>query len=124
MHLPPPPQFVERQRFAGRFWNTATLMDILAVYHGVDVTLYPCTWKHRTLIAVHREVCEMRSYRKGYGKDWKYEIKPSILEFQRKGTFPVVALPEATRLIREASCLAHVLNQVKLDSAPLLRAAE
>lgn len=100
MSLPPPPKHLPKQRHAGRFWNTDDVMELLSTYHGSPAVEYPKTWQYRTLVTLHRELNTAVAHRKGYGPDWKAEIKGPLLEYVRQGKIPFQALAFAATHIR------------------------
>lgn len=127
MFFPPAPTLVPQQRFAGRFWDMTDLMEVLGVYHGSTAVVYPYTWQYRTLIAVHRAIYNTLPYRKGWGKDWKADIKKDMVAYLKTGTLPVLAMPYAAERVREAEFLRWAYSRAKRlerASAPTLLAAE
>ncbi len=119
MRMPSAPMFRPMQRHAGRFWDTAEVMELLSVYYGATSATYPITWQYRTLIAIHRANDITNAYRKGYGPDWKclkkhevkgkvqwikdagFSIKDDLLEYGRQGRIPFQALQLAAVEIRK-----------------------
>ena len=127
MFLPPAPKLLPRQRFAGRFWDRTDLMEVLAVYHGCTAAAYPYSWQYRTLIAAHRAIYNTIPYRKGWGPDWKADIKKDLVAYLRTGTLPVLTMPYAAGRLREAELLLWAYRRAqRLEhaSAPALLAAE
>lgn len=113
MSLPPLPKQLPKQRHAGRFWNTDDVMELLSIYHGTRTAEYQKTWQYRTLITLHRELNSAAGHRKGYGPDWKYEIKGTLLEYVRQGKIPFQALAFAATHIRELELKAWADTRIQ-----------
>ena len=125
------PLLLPKQKCGDRYWNTADMLDVLSVYYGISQILYRGTWRYRALIAVHRHQYSVNMYGKGYGKDWKAEIKKDILEYTKNGRLPMVALKFESAQIREAdlqmwreSYAQRRANQEGIFAQPQLVAAE
>ena len=110
--MPPPPKPKARHRFDGRFFNTMTIMEVMAVYHGIGQQVCGHTWYYRTLIAVYRDIYNTNPYRKGYGKDWLEHIKRDLLEYLETGTIPTNALKFGAEQVRKAELQALQERQV------------
>src|SRR3989338_7106338 len=78
MLIPSPPMFLPKQRYAGRFWDTDDVMELLSIYYGARRAIYPVTWQYRTLISIQRAQDATNAYRKGYGPDWKSLKKKEV----------------------------------------------
>ena len=113
MELPPEPLFLEKQRYVSRFWDTADMLEALSIYYGSTWAQYPRTWKYRTLIAVHREQYSDRFSRKGYGPDWREDVKPDVIEYTKAGKLPLTALRRGAEFIRQADQIAWTLSRAK-----------
>ncbi len=100
--MPPQPTYRLLQRHNGRFFKTLEMMELLSVYYGARREKYPHTWWYRTLIAAHREEYNQIAVRVGYGKDWKREVKNSIIRGEAEGKLTVVAKKRAAEHIRRA----------------------
>jgi hypothetical protein len=124
MQFAPKPHHLLLQRYAHRFWNTANMMEILSIHHGNPQSLYPRTWQWRTLIAVHRQQNTASAYRKGYGPDWKGEIKGDLLEYAKSGKLPFQALELGAQWLREAERKVWIERQTDEQTISTLRAAE
>ncbi len=118
MRFPPSPPLREKQRTAGRFFETSEMMDVLSVYYGMRNPVYSRSWQYRTLIAVHRAQGMKGALRHAYGADWKgrrryvkngipcwteegcISIKRDVLEYTLCGRLPLIALERGAELIR------------------------
>jgi hypothetical protein len=117
MELPPEPPLLKKQRYVSRFWDTADMLEALSIYYGCTCAQYPYTWKYRTLIAVHREQYTDRFTRKGYGKDWKEDVKPDVVQYTEAGRLPLTALKRGAEFIRQADQTVWALVRAKRNEA-------
>lgn len=109
MRLPSEPVYLRVQRHSGRFWNTNEMLHALAMYFGFTCESYPSTWQYRALVAIHRDQHSVSVYRRGYGPDWRAEIRPDLLEYTQSGRLPLAGLVRAAALIRQAELVAWAL---------------
>lgn len=136
MRMPSPPKFCPHQRYAGRFWDTSDVMELLSMYYGATTQVYPKTWQYRTLIAIHRANDISNAYRKGYGPDWKcltknevdgkvqwikvknsgFAIKDDLLEYLGQGRVPFQALQIAAAEIRKVEFATWVTARVERNA--------
>jgi len=115
-----------KHRFSGRSWDPYEILDILSIYHGSTQHQFPRTWQFRTLIGVHREKYSDRYTRKGYGPDWKADIKDDIQAFMTRGMLPTIALRRGAQAIRQAEQTVWMMARVKKsleDKKPLVQEA-
>lgn len=124
MDTPSAPRMRPKQRYAGRFWDTESLMEIMSIYHGTSGGQYNRTRHYRTLISIHREQNNTHAYRKGYGPDWKAEIKPDLLEYMEQGRLPFTTLKFAAEFVRQAELKAWVESHIVEEGEHALLAAE
>jgi len=131
MLIPSPPMFLPKQRYAGRFWDTDDVMELLSIYYGARRAIYPVTWQYRTLISIQRAQDATNAYRKGYGPDWKslkkkevggvvhwvpdngFAIKSDLLEYGRQGRVPFKALQLAAVEIRKVEFERWVASRIE-----------
>lgn len=131
MQIPQPPKWRPQQRYDGRFWETASLMELLAVRYGATKDCYARTREYRVLIAVIRSLNSANAQRKGYGLDWKclrwekpgrqgnlvkdsgFAIKSDVLEYATLGRIPLQALQFACEHLREIEIRAWVQHRVE-----------
>jgi len=97
-------------------------MEILSIYHGATAAVYPKSWQYRTLITVHRELNSVIAHRKGYGPDWKHEIRGVLLEYLSQGKIPFQTLSFAATHLRALELRVWAdkragTRQIKLASA-------
>ncbi len=134
MRMPALPTLRPLQRYAGRFWNTTQMMELLSIYYGAPAGAYPRTWQYRTLIAIHREKNSQSAYRKGYGPDWKslvkverdgktwwvpdkgFAIKDDVTEYGMQGKVPLTALQTAAAHIRKVEYAVWVSRQIERET--------
>ncbi len=102
-----------RHRFSGRSWDPHEILEILSIYHGSTREQFPRTWQYRTLIGVHREKYSDQYTKKGYGPDWKADIKEDIQDFMSRGMLPMIVLRRGAETIRQAEQTAWMMARAK-----------
>lgn len=93
------------------------MMEVLSIHHGSVAARFPKTWRYRTLIAVHRAQNSVIMHRKGYGPDWKEEIRGELLRYLELGRLPLQALQLAGDWLREAERKNWISSRTKRFAA-------
>ena len=101
-----------RHRFSGRSWDPHEILEILSIYHGSTREQFPRTWQYRTLIGVHREKYSDQYTKKGYGPDWKADIKEDIQDFMSRGMLPMIVLRRGATVRVDAQVDEAALRRV------------
>lgn len=107
-----------RHRFSGRFWDPYEILELLSIYYGSTCDQFPRTWQYRTLIGIHREKYSDRYTRKGYGPDWKEDIKDDVQAFMSRGQLPTIALRRGAESIRQAEQTAWMMARARNSQNP------
>lgn len=106
MKWPRKPRFLATQHWNGRRYDTGDMLDVLTTYHGIGMRrkIRVQSWHWRLLIRLHREENERHAGagRKGYGKDWRENIKPAVIDYEMRGRLPYHALEFAAKQILTA----------------------
>ncbi|OGG60377.1 hypothetical protein A2765_02930 [Candidatus Kaiserbacteria bacterium RIFCSPHIGHO2_01_FULL_56_24] len=135
----------KKQRYDNRLFDVEEVMEVLSIYYGVMTveqfanrtqSLYPKTWRARTLIRVHRTEYSSSPYGLGYGPDWRGEkiliqpdgskkvftshaIKKDLIAYQKQGRIPGYAMKVASEQIRFAATVAWMAYRATYAKASM-----